>query len=119
MSPTARTRRLLEDEGYTVGVVERWLPSNSGGFGTRSDLWGFLDLLAMKAGHPIIGIQATSGSNVSSRVKKILEIPLHRVWLLCGCRIQVIGWRKVCKRKADGTRSKQKVWRPVVREVTL
>jgi hypothetical protein len=118
MSPTARTRKYLEALGYVVDVVERWIPGRGGkSFGVRKDLWGFVDLLAMKSGHPILAIQTTSGSHVADRIKKIRGIPHYKTWLECGCRIQVIGWRKVCRRRADGSRTKQKYWEPIIHEV--
>lgn len=102
-----------------MDITERWIPGGGSKFGVRKDLWGFVDMLAMKAGHPIIGVQATSGSNVSARIHKIRSIPLHRTWLECGCRLQVIGWRKTCRLKADGSKSKQRIWQPVIRELEV
>lgn len=99
-------------------MVERWIPGRGGkSFGVRKDLWGFVDLLAMQPGYPLLAVQTTSGSNMSDRIKKIRGIGLHRTWLDCGGRIQVIGWRKVCRRRADGSRTKQKVWEPIVTEL--
>lgn len=120
MTPTSRTKRLLEQQGYAVDIVERWIPGRGGkAFGVRRDLWGFVDLLAMKAGHPILAVQTTSGAHVADRIKKIRGIDHHRTWLECGCRIQVIGWRKVCRKRSDGSLTKQKFWEPVIRELEV
>ncbi len=120
MSPTARTREDLQQQGYQVDVVERWIPARGGQrFGVRKDLWGFVDLLAMQEGYPILAVQTTSGAHVADRITKIRGLPAHETWLQCGGRIQVIGWRKICRRRPDGTRTKEKVWEPVIHELEI
>lgn len=93
MSPTARTLELMRERGYYAEVVERWIP----GARIRKDYAGFIDVLAI-GDHEIIGIQATSASNVAARIKKITDhenlIPVRRA----GIRILVHGWGK----RADG-----------------
>jgi hypothetical protein len=89
-SPTQRTLKLCRDTGWTVQVVEKWNPFAK----IRQDLFGFIDLVAMN-GANIIGIQATSGANVSSRVDKIKENPKSAEWLRSGGRLIVHGWRKL------------------------
>lgn len=98
MSPTQRSKKLMESEGYTVAIVEHW---NS--FARiRQDLFGFLDLLCVK--DKVLGVQTTSASNMSARRKKILE---HQNYLAvegAGIAIELHGWHKVgnrwqCKRE--------------------
>lgn len=90
MTPTQRTLELCRKHGWTCQVVERW---NS--FARcRVDLFGFIDLVAMN-GVNIIGIQTTSGSSVSARMKKIKENPKSVEWLKSGGRLYVHGWRKL------------------------
>lgn len=72
-----------------MDVVERWVPQAR----IRKDLFGCLDLVALD-GKCICGIQATSGSNVSARVKKIQAEPRAREWLEHGGRIVVMGWSR-------------------------
>ena len=91
-SPTQRTLSLCKRHGWTCQVVERW---NSFAR-VRQDLFGFIDLVAMD-GKTIIGIQATSGSNVSARLRKIAENPKSAEWLQSGARLFVHGWRKIAK----------------------
>ena len=89
-SPTKRTLKLCRDAGWSVQVVEKWNPFAK----VRQDLFGFIDLVAMD-GETIIGIQSTSGSNVSKRFDKIRANPLALEWLRSGGRLFVHGWRKL------------------------
>ena len=89
-SPTQRTLKRLRDAGYPlVQVVERWNPYA----GVRQDLFGVVDVLAV--GADIVGVQATSASNVSKRVAKITESPALPILRKAGIRVLVHGWRKV------------------------
>ena len=87
-TPTSRTMNHYRRLGYSIGIVERWIAQR----GIRKDLFGCIDLVAIKAGEPAVGIQATSASNVSARINKAIAIPELRVWLATGARFIVIGW---------------------------
>jgi hypothetical protein len=87
-SPSALTAELLKEQGYIVGTVERWLP----GARIRVDLFGFIDQIALKDGETL-AIQATSWTNVSSRVKKIAECECLGAVRKANWRILVIGWK--------------------------
>jgi hypothetical protein len=92
-------------------VVEHW---NS--FARkRNDLFGFIDIVALS--DKIVGIQCTSGSNVSARVKKILDEcqDAAREWLQAGGAIEVWGWRKISKERG----SKVKIWDLRIEQITL
>jgi len=102
MTPTARTLRYLRDLGHVVGVVERY----NHVVRRRYDWAGFVDLISVKDGE-VFAWQATSGSGVSSRIKKIRAAE-HFPAVAEAMQIHVIGWRKV-KRKRGG---KAVVWRP-------
>lgn len=91
MTPTQRTLALLKSSGWTCAVVERWNPHAR----IRQDLFGFADLLAMKAGYTPKLIQVTSGSNVAARVAKIIAEPRALLALRSGFAIEVHGWRKL------------------------
>jgi carbonic anhydrase len=88
-SPTQRTLKHLRAQGYVAQVVEKWLPVVK----RRQDLFGFIDVLAIREGE-VLGVQSTSGDNVSSRVKKIAEHELVGAVRKAGIRIVVHGWRK-------------------------
>jgi len=66
-------------------------------------MFGFIDLVALPKGE-ILGIQATSRTNISSRVKKIIGPCKEKAlaWYRAGGAIQVWGW----DRFDDGWRCK-------------
>lgn len=90
--PTKKTRELAEQRGWLIDSAESFNPYS----GRKKDLFGFIDLVALD-GKTIIAIQATSGSNTSARVKKILEDTTKEAeaWIKSGGRILVISWRKL------------------------
>lgn len=95
MTPTQRTLALLRKHGWTVQVVERWCAFSR----RRIDLFGIIDILAINA-NCTIGIQTTSGSCMSARIKKALANDALKVWLASPDRKFVIhGW---VKRKKTG-----------------
>ncbi len=65
MSPTEKTLAWMRKNGYFATVVERW---NSFA-GLRQDLYGVIDVIGLKKGETL-AVQATSKSNMSSRVAK-------------------------------------------------
>lgn len=76
--------------------------------GRSRDLFGFLDIVALDGQPGVLGIQATSRTNVVARIKKIFGHPQKpgdegiaaglkvvnncRDWLEAGNRVQVWGW---------------------------
>lgn len=104
-TPTSRTLSACRDRGWLAGVVERFLPHSK--FPTRVDLFGFVDVVAC-TNKGVLFIQATSGNNLPSRVRKIKEECCGEA-LACleaGARIEVWGWRKLAKPR-EGSR---RVW---------
>jgi carbonic anhydrase len=89
MTPTVRSLSHLRSLGYTVSVTERWNPFAH----IRQDLYGFIDILAIKPGE-ILAVQTTTDSNVSARLHKIAEEPRAGAWLVSGGKIVVHGWKK-------------------------
>ncbi len=108
-SPTSRTLSHLRAQGYMAGVVEFWNPHTN----TRRDLFGFLDVVAVREGE-VLGVQATSTGG-ASRVNKILNDCTGDaiLWLEAGTHLQVIGWKKY--KKAVN----RKWWRPRIWDITL
>jgi len=90
MSPTALSLARLRRDGFTADVVERWIP----GANIRRDYLGCIDLLAVRAGEPVLAVQATSDGHVSTRVAKAVAEPRLRAWLASGSRFQVWGWSR-------------------------
>lgn len=102
MTPTQRTLAACRRLGRTCQVVERWNPYGGArkpdgtAVGNRVDLFGVIDIIAIDTA--IIGIQATSGTNVRARVVKSLAEPRLREWLAAGGKFEVWGWRKLKNR---------------------
>jgi hypothetical protein len=107
MTPTARTLQQLRKEGYVCQVVEKWNPYAR----IRQDLFGFIDIVAIKD-QEILGIQATSASNLAARIHKALACPLLAKWLAANARFEVWGWSK------KGPRGHAKRWQVARRQVT-
>lgn len=99
MTPCQRSLKFLRDQGRTVAVVEHWNPFA----GIRQDLFGVIDLVAIGGG-VTIGVQTTSGNNVSARVAKMKASPHYDTLRTSGWKLCVHGWRKV------GARGKVKKW---------
>lgn len=108
-SPTARSLEALRKDGYLAERVEQRVPV----INTSRDFLGIIDLIAVKSGCPILGVQATSGSNVAARVRKALASPGLAVWLAAGGVFEVWGWAK------RGGRGKRKLWTLDRRAVVL
>jgi len=106
-SPTQRTLAALRADGWVAQVVEHWNAFAR----IRQDLWGCIDVLAMREGR-ILGVQATSGTNVQARMKKSMAEPRLKIWLSAGGEFEVWGWRKV------GKKGKRKTWQ-VRREIIV
>lgn len=76
-SPTHRTKETLLEQGCKlVAIVEHWNSFAK----VRQDLFGFIDILAVRNG-VVVGIQATSGTNLSARLKKCREHENLPFWL--------------------------------------
>lgn len=88
-SPTENSLAYLRENGWTAEVVERWIP----GANIRKDLWGFVDIVAIR-GEKTLGVQTTSYSNVSARVRKIQESDMLPLVREAGWLIHVHGWAK-------------------------
>jgi hypothetical protein len=105
MSPTSRTLDHLRRCGFVVEVVERWIP----GANIRKDFLGCIDLISFHRSRPgIIGIQATSSSNLAARLAKAKSRPELAAWLRAGGSFQVWGWKLAMGR-----------WEPRILEVTV
>lgn len=107
-SPTQRSLAYLRELGWRAEVVERFIPQTK----TRRDLFSCIDILCITDSETL-GVQATSGSNVPARLAKIRGLDAARAWLRGNRKLWVVGWRRYAKREGG------KLWRPIIREVTL
>ena len=69
VSPTQRTLKRLRDSGDypLIAIVEHWNAFAK----IRQDLFGIIDLLAIDNKGNTVGLQITSYSNISARIKKM------------------------------------------------
>jgi hypothetical protein len=88
-SPTQRTLKLMRDRGYFCEIVEHWNSWSR----QRKDLFGFVDVLCLGQDE-IIGVQTTSYSNMTARVKKIAEHENLSPVRKAGIKLLVHGWKK-------------------------
>lgn len=91
VTPTARTLRELRKRGYRADVVERWI--GGGAFRVRKDLFDCWDVAYVGGGEFGL-VQTTSGSNVSSRLRKIADAEATPSLRDANVRLLVHGWRK-------------------------
>ena len=80
---------LFESRGYKCEVVESYNSFTK----RKKDMFGILDMVAI-GNEETLGIQMTSKSNMSSRIKKIQESVYFVELLRSKWRIIVIGWFK-------------------------
>jgi hypothetical protein len=83
---------MLEGQGFLVARVEQRLPIPD--MYVTKDCFGFGDLLAIKPGEGTILVQSTSAPNLNAREKKARALPALYVWLECGNRFVLHGWKK-------------------------
>lgn len=117
--PLQRSKKYLEEDGWKVWKVEQWNQWSN----QRQDLFGFMDLVAIKSTvNGVLGIQCC-GEDVTSHVKKYFEgwtdqkgvfhgpnefLP---IWKAAGNKILIHSWVK------RGGRGERKVW--TLREIAL
>lgn len=88
-SPTQLSLKLMKERGYLCEITERWNPFAK----IRQDLFQFIDILCLAPGE-IVGVQTTSYSNMSARIKKIREHANFQRVSEAGIRVVVQGWNK-------------------------
>ena len=93
ISPTQLSLKMMREQGYYAEVVERYNSFTK----KRNDLFGFVDVLCLKPGE-VVGVQTTSYSNLSARIKKIREHEHFKIVTDAGIRVICHGWHKVNNR---------------------
>ena len=92
ISPTQRTLKRLRDSGDypLVTIVERWNAFAK----IRQDLFGIIDILAIDNKGNTVGLQVTSYSNISARVKKMEDSDAINHLRDANWKLIVEGWHK-------------------------
>lgn len=97
--------KLCREYEWYPWKVERWIERAK----KRLDLYGCIDVLAVRPGLPLLGIQSCANSSVAAHLEKIrnLEGPSREaiaIWLDQGLGLEVWGWAK------KGPAGKRKTW---------
>lgn len=97
-SPTQRSKKLMEDDGYIVGIVEKFNFHAK----VRQDLYGIFDLLGIGKG--TLAVQTTTADHMAERRTKMRNSTALQVALDAGWKVELHGWHKVknrwqCKRE--------------------
>lgn len=97
-TPTAKAIQELRAQGYDAEKVEQRLPI-PGRFVTR-DLFQCIDVIAMKPGAPLRGIQVTTRDHVNHRMVKAEASRKARIWVSTGNSFEIWGYggKKTTKR---------------------
>jgi hypothetical protein len=86
---TQKTMRLLEEQGYKVGIVERVIPRVF----IRKDLFGIVDLIAIRPGE-IVGVQSTSWNQRLDHLQTLRSSANTVPWLESGAKLLLVSWKK-------------------------
>ena len=81
-TPSAKALARLREYGWEAETVEKRLPIP--GLFVTKDLFGVIDIVAMKPGSPILAVQATSRTNVNARMAKAQASGKALLWVQCG-----------------------------------
>jgi hypothetical protein len=96
VSPTQLSLAHLRRNGWIADICERWVPNGGPGPGVRRDLFGLVDLVAVR-GSETMGVQTTSASNVAAHLRKMTDdehAPALTALRAAGWAVVVHGWRK-------------------------
>lgn len=115
-SQSARSMGLLRDSGYFVEKVEQVVH----GTFIKRDLFGFIDLLAIRADTPgSLGVQVCASDRFADHVAKVRLLEAAWAWLRAGNRVHVHSWRKRRERHPVTRKWGIKRWAVVVMELSL
>lgn len=89
------SRKMLEADGWTVGVVEQTIPHTF----IKRDFLGFADLVICSPSRGIAAVQVTGGGNLAARAAKVRLEPRAAIWLASGGRIIIHDWVKRAGKK--------------------
>jgi len=86
LTPTARSKQELQKRGYRVAIVEHWNAFAK----IRQDLFGCIDILAVKEGETLLAVQVTSNAHAAARIAKSQEFAI--LWNTTGNRFVLHAW---------------------------
>ena len=90
ISPTKKSIESLKHQGFLVAITEHFNFFAK----RRMDLFGFIDLLALKE-NELLAVQTTTLENLGTRLAKIKGTPAAVLWLMSPSRrLQIHGWKK-------------------------
>jgi hypothetical protein len=89
-SPVERTMKSFRERGFDIDIAERYCAYSR----RKNDLFGIIDLVAIKPMVGIIGIQCC-GKDYSEHDKKILSSELSLKWIRSTGILELWGWRKL------------------------
>lgn len=89
---TQKTLKLLKDQGWECGIVERWIP----GANIRRDLFNIIDIIACLDDR-LVGVQSTSWGQRGPHLRKIHSEhgAATEMWLKTGAELWLVSWKKV------------------------
>lgn len=92
MSPTSRSKQMLEKDGYKVWIVEQTIRIPGRTF--KRDLFNGFDLLCVK-GKETLAVQTTTLSNLGARIDKLAANQFVPFLREAGWVLHAHGWRKL------------------------
>lgn len=119
---TQKTLEWARKQALSPWMVERFI--GIGVAGRRVDYLNIIDIIGIdqtKTPAQFWGIQSTSLGQKNPHLKILLEDQAEssRLWLSTGSKLFLVCWRKVKKKKKDGSFSKVYTWEPKIDEITL
>ena len=94
ISPTQLSLAMLREDGWFCWITEHYNYYAK----IRQDLWGFVDIIALKPGQ-ILGVQTTTATNMSARINKIADHENVGKVRDANIMIHVHGWHQDDKKK--------------------
>lgn len=77
--------------------------------GASHDLFGFVDILAMRPPLRLLAVQATDVNHRGAHLDRMIVDPAVHAWLACGCDLELWAWR--CLKPRGAARGR---WEPDV-----
>ena len=89
---------MLRNEGWQCQKVEHWNAFAR----RRQDLFGFIDILCMSESHCcFLAVNAMQSQEINNHVAKLRKSIMATIFLACGGRIHLHGWKKAGKRHPE------------------